>query len=141
MGLLGSGKATKVLILRLNLTALKTTHIMKPLPLQPLVMSLTQSHRCSQLSTTVKLFNANRVEQLSAIIHDTPIDVFNQIDSDDDSRRTADLVSLVNGYRGKLHAALEVYDRRDESNTAIARRVREVGTHLAHVVAHYAGDI
>jgi len=88
-----------------------------------------------------KFFNSNRVEQLSAIIHDTPIGIFNQIDPDDHSRRTVNMVALVNGYRGKLHAALEVYERRDESNTPVARRVREVWTHLAHVVAHYAGDI
>jgi hypothetical protein len=87
------------------------------------------------------IFNSNRAEQLSAIIHDTPIGIFNQIDPDDSARRKVDMVKLVNGYRGKLHAALEVYERRDESNTPVARRVREVWTHLAHVVAHYAGDI
>ena len=87
------------------------------------------------------IFNSNRAEQLSAILHDTPIGIFNQIDPDDNARRKVDMVKLVNGYRGKLHAALEVYERRDESNTPIARRVREVWTHLAHVVAHYAGDI
>ncbi|MES0360475.1 MAG: hypothetical protein ABUK20_06130 [Anaerolineales bacterium] len=87
------------------------------------------------------IFNSNRAEQLSAIIHDTPIDIFNQVDPDDSARRKVDMVKLVNGYRGKLHAALEIYERRDESNTPAARRVREVWTHLAHVVAHYAGDI
>jgi hypothetical protein len=87
------------------------------------------------------IFNSNRAEQLSAIIHDTPIGIFNQIDPDESARRKVDMVKLVNGYRGKLHAALEVYERRDESNTPVARRVREVWTHLAHVVAHYAGDI
>jgi hypothetical protein len=88
-----------------------------------------------------ELFKSNRVEQLSTIIQDTPIEIFNQINPGDNSRRTTDMVSLVNGYRGKLHAALEVYERRDESNTPAARRVRDVWTHLAHVVAHYAGDI
>ena len=87
------------------------------------------------------IFNSNRAEQLSAIIHDTPIDIFNQVDPDDSARRKVDMVKLVNGYRGKLHAALEIYERRDESNTPSARRVREFWTHLAHVVAHYAGDI
>jgi hypothetical protein len=86
------------------------------------------------------LFNSIRVEQLSTIIHDTPVEVFDQINPDDNTRRTADMVSLVNSYRGKLHAALEVYERRDESNSPAARRVRDVWIHLAHVVAHYAGD-
>ncbi len=82
-----------------------------------------------------------RVEHLLAILHETPIGIFNPIDKNEDSMRKMNMVTLVNGYRGKLHAALEVYDRRDESASPEARRVRDVWTHLAHVVAHYAGDI
>jgi hypothetical protein len=48
---------------------------------------------------------------------------------------------LVNGYRFKLYAAMEVYERRDEADSLQARKVREVWTHLSHVVAHFAGDI
>lgn len=87
-----------------------------------------------------KLFDLNRAEQLLAILNDTPIGIFSNIDPNDTSTRKQSMVALVNGYRGKLHAALEVYDRRDESDSPLARRVREVWTHLAHVVAHYGGD-
>ena len=80
-------------------------------------------------------------EQMLAILHDTPLEKFNHIDPADESQRKMNYVNLVNAYRGKLHLALEAYDRRDESNSAAARRVREVWTHLAHVVTHYAGDI
>jgi hypothetical protein len=81
----------------------------------------------------------SQAEQLLAILQDTPIGIFNQIG--EDSMRNMNMVALVNGYRGKLHTALEIYDRRDESDSPQARRVRDVWTHLAHVVAHYAGDI
>ncbi|MBE9474776.1 MAG: hypothetical protein IMY85_07775 [Chloroflexi bacterium] len=83
----------------------------------------------------------SRVEHLSAILQDTPIGIFNQIDKNENSMQKMNMVTLVNGYRGKLHTALELYDRRDESDSPEARRVRDVWTHLAHVVAHYAGDI
>jgi hypothetical protein len=81
----------------------------------------------------------SQAQQLLAILQDTPIGIFNQIS--EDSMRNMNMVALVNGYRGKLHTALEIYDRRDESDSPQARRVRDVWTHLAHVVAHYAGDI
>jgi hypothetical protein len=80
-------------------------------------------------------------EQMLTIIRDTPLDKFGQIDPADEGLRKINYVALVNGYRGKLHLALEALDRRDESDTPAARRVRDVWTHLAHVVSHYAGDI
>ena len=83
----------------------------------------------------------SRAEQLVAILQDTPLGIFEQINPSYNLQRKMNMVALVNGYRGKLHAALEIYDRRDESDTPKARRVREVWTHLAHVVTRYAGDI
>ena len=80
-------------------------------------------------------------EQMLGIVRDTPLDKFSQIDLADEDVRKMNFVTLVNGYRGKLHLALEAFDRRDESDTPAARRVRDVWTHLAHVVSHYAGDI
>jgi len=80
-------------------------------------------------------------EQMLAIVRDTPLDKFSQVDLADEDVRKMNFVTLVNGYRGKLHLALEAFDRRDESDTPAARRVRDVWTHLAHVVSHYAGDI
>ena len=88
-----------------------------------------------------KISEKSRVEQLLAILQETPISIFNQIDINQDSMRKQYQVALVNGYRGMLHAALEIYDRRDESDSPQARRVKDAWTHLAHVVAHYAGDI
>ncbi len=64
-----------------------------------------------------------------------------EIDPADDSLRKMNLASLVNAYRSKLHLALEAFDRRDESDSPAARRVRDVWTHLAHIVSLYAGDI
>jgi hypothetical protein len=87
------------------------------------------------------ILDSRRNEGLLNIIRDTPINTFSQIDPHDSSQRKLNMVKLVNGYRGKLHAALEVYNRRDQADTTQARRVREVWTHLAHVVAHFAGDI
>ena len=87
------------------------------------------------------LSTASWTEQMLAIVNDTPLEKFNQLDKTDDDLRKMNFVSLVNAYRGKLHLALEAYDRRDETDTAAARRVRDVWTHLAHVVSHYAGDI
>lgn len=87
------------------------------------------------------LSSASWTEQMLAILHDTPLDKFKQIDAQDEALRKMNLVSLVNAYRGKLHLALEAFDRRDQSDTPAARRVRDVWTHLAHVVSHYAGDI
>lgn len=87
-----------------------------------------------------KVSEKNRIQQLLAILQDTPVSIFNQIDINEDSQRKANMVTLVNSYRGKLHAALEEYERRDESDSPQARRVRDVWTHLAHVVTHYAGD-
>lgn len=84
---------------------------------------------------------SSRAEQLVAILQDTPVGIFDRIDPSDNSQRKMNMVALINGYRGKLHTALEIYDRRDESDTPKARRIREVWTHLAHVVTHYAGDI
>ena len=80
-------------------------------------------------------------EQMLAIVRDTPLDNFSQIDTADQDMRKMSLVTLVKGYRGKLHLALEAFDRRDESDTQAARRVRDVWTHLAHVISHYAGDL
>jgi len=76
-----------------------------------------------------------------AIVQDTPMHTFSQIDPADEALRKINFVRIVNAYRGKLHLALEALDRRDESNTPAARRIRDVWTHLAHVVAHYAGDV
>ena len=80
-------------------------------------------------------------EQMLALLHDTPLDKFNSIDPQDEQLRKVYYINLVNAYRGKLHLALEAFDRRDEADTPAARRVRDVWTHLAHVVSHYAGDI
>jgi hypothetical protein len=87
-----------------------------------------------------KLFQTKQAEQLLFLIQETPVNRFNNLDLNDGAKHKNQMMDLVNGYRGKLHAALEVYERRDESDTPIARRVREVWTYLAHVVAHYAGD-
>jgi len=87
------------------------------------------------------LSTASWTEQMLAIVHDTPLEKFTQIDPEDESLRKLNLVRLVNAYRGKLHLALEAYDRRDESDSPAARRVRDVWTHLAHIVSLYAGDI
>jgi hypothetical protein len=92
-------------------------------------------------SSLEKLSNTSWTEQLLAIVHDTPMQTFNQIDPADEELRKINLVKMVNAYRGKLHLAVEALDRRDESNTPAARRIRDVWTHLAHVVAHYAGDV
>lgn len=87
------------------------------------------------------LSTSSWTEQMLAILRDTPLDQYKQIDPEDQALRKMNFVRLVNAYRGKLHLALEAFDRRDESDTPAARRVREVWTHLAHVVSHYAGDI
>jgi len=92
-------------------------------------------------ATLEMLSTASWTEQMLAIVHDTPLDKFTQIDPEDESLRKLNFVSLVNAYRGKLHLALEAYDRRDESDSPAARRVRDVWTHLAHIVSLYAGDI
>ena len=79
-------------------------------------------------------------KQLLFLIQETPVNRFNDLDLNDVAKHKNQMVDLVNGYRGKLKAALEVYERRNESDTLAARRVREVWTYLAHVVAYYAGD-
>lgn len=88
-----------------------------------------------------QVFDSYRNEKLLDTIRDTLINTFVQIDPNDSSSRKLNMVKLVNGYRGKLHAALEIYNRKDQADTSQARRVRKVWTHLAHVVAHYAEDI
>lgn len=92
-------------------------------------------------SSLEKLSNTSWTEQMLAIVQDTPMHTFSQIDPADEELRKINFVKIVNAYRGKLHLALEALDRRDESNTPAARRIRDVWTHLAHVVAHYAGDV
>jgi hypothetical protein len=87
-----------------------------------------------------KLFQTEQAERLLGIIQETPINRFNSIDPMDLTKRKINMVEIVNGYRAKLHAALEIYERRDESDTLAARRARDVWTFLAHVVAKYAGD-
>jgi hypothetical protein len=87
------------------------------------------------------LSSSSWTEQMLALIHDTPLDKYNQIDPRDEALRKINFVRLVNAYRAKLHLALEAFDRRDESDTLAARKVRDVWTHLAHVVSHYAGDV
>jgi hypothetical protein len=87
------------------------------------------------------LSSSSWTEQMLALIHDTPLDKYNQIDPRDEALRKINFVRLVNAYRAKLHLALEAFDRRDESDTLAARKVRDVWTHLAHVVSHYAGDM
>jgi hypothetical protein len=84
---------------------------------------------------------ASWTEQMLAILRDTPLEKFQQIDPEEEAIRKRNLAKMVNAYRGKLHLALEAYDRRDQSDTVAARRVRNVWIHLAHVVSHYAGDI
>ena len=90
-----------------------------------------------------------QLERLVAGVLQCPVaDLGAQVEGDDLDRADVRLDGshaifsiLVNGYRGKLHLALEAFDRRDETDTPAARRVRDVWTHLAHVVSHYAGDI
>lgn len=91
-------------------------------------------------AAVAKISEKSQVQQLLAILQDTPIGIFNQIDTNENSKRKLNMVAIVNGYRGKLHAALEEYERVDESDSPQAHRVRDVWTHLAHVVTHYAGD-
>jgi hypothetical protein len=83
---------------------------------------------------------SSQAEQVIAIVRDTPLGVHNQNESGENARRKH-MVDLINAYRGKLHAALEVYDRRDESDSLTARKVRNVWIHLAHIVTRYVGDV
>lgn len=80
-------------------------------------------------------------EHMLAILQDTPLQVFTQVDLTNEELRKKNFVALVNSYRGKLHLALEAFDRRGEADSPQARRVRDAWTHLAHMVSHYAGDI
>ncbi len=88
-----------------------------------------------------KLSSSSWAEEMLAILNETPIQAFNEIAPASDDQRKLNFVTLVNAYRGKLHLALEALERRDETDTPAARRIRDVWTHLAHVVSHYAGDI
>jgi hypothetical protein len=88
-----------------------------------------------------KLSTSSWIEQMLAILRDTPLDTFSQIDPENEAERKTNFVKMVIAYRAKLHLAMEAFDRRDESDTPAARRVRDVWTHLAHVITHYAGDI
>lgn len=88
-----------------------------------------------------KLFQTSQAEQLLTLIQELSVDRHLRIDIENDYEQREHLIDLINIYRGKLYAALEVYERRNESETHQARRVRKVWTYLAHVVTHYAGDI
>ncbi len=79
-------------------------------------------------------------EQLVVIVRDTPISIHTGFNPGEKTRQKH-MVDLVNAYRGKLHSALEIYDREDESNSPAARNIRNVWIHLAHIVTRYAGDI
>jgi hypothetical protein len=87
------------------------------------------------------LYESSRTKQLLTITQDTPISIYSKLDLSDNTAQIKDMRDLVNGYRFKLYAAMEVYERRDEADSQQARKVREVWTHLSHVVAHFAGDI
>jgi hypothetical protein len=50
------------------------------------------------------------------------------------------MAALVNTYRAKLYAALEVYQRQGNADSPEANRIEKIWTHLSHVIAHYAGD-
>jgi hypothetical protein len=88
-----------------------------------------------------KLSRTSWTEAMLGIVQETPLQAFSQLELENQELRKRNFVALVNLYRGKLHLALEAFDRRDETDTPAARRIREVWTHLAHVVAHYGGDI
>jgi hypothetical protein len=82
---------------------------------------------------------SSQAEQVVAIVRDTPIGIHDQIVPGDNARQKH-MVDLINAYRGKLHAALEVYDRHDQSDSQMAQTVRNVWIHLAHIVTRFAGD-
>ncbi len=83
----------------------------------------------------------SRLEQLVEILRDTPCDIFNQINPDDGPARTEYMAALVNGYRGKLRVAKEIYIGSDQVDSLEYYRISKVLLHLYNIVTVYAANI
>lgn len=86
------------------------------------------------------LYEESRLGELLMLLYSVPLEAFRSFDPQDEDRKQENLIQVVHGYRGKLRAALDLYERDGKSDTPGARRLRAVLDHLAHVVYRWIGD-
>ncbi|HEY5572917.1 MAG TPA: SPFH domain-containing protein [Anaerolineales bacterium] len=81
----------------------------------------------------------SRLRELVSLVKEVPLKAFKQLENDDSEPRNK-MRKLADAYRGKLRAALDLYQRDAGEESSEAYRLRCVLIHMSRAVFHWLGD-